>query len=193
MIKSIKSSMLRKALDYTFFLNKQENCAKIKNMADILIHCLNGGNKVLVCGNGGSAADGAHFAAELTGRFRQDRKSYPAIAFTDPAYLTAVANDYGYAEVFGRQVEAFGKPGDVLVCLSTSGMSMSVTKAAMVAQGLNVDVIALTGNAYGGGGLAQEVPPALTIIVDSQDTASIQEIHMSILHTLVEVIEKELK
>lgn len=110
-----------------------------------LVQCIRSGGKVLVCGNGGSASDASHFAGELVGRFRREREAFPAIALTtDPAVITAVANDYGFEKIFSRQIEAFGKKGDVLIAISTSGTSRNILKAAEKASDMGLHVIAFT-------------------------------------------------
>ncbi len=182
----IRKSLYDKAEKTLEFLGNKKNLDQIFDLAHSVHRCLDGGNKVLVCGNGGSAADAAHFAAEFTGRFKQGRRALPVMPITEPAYLTAIGNDFGIEELFSRQVEAFGQPGDLLICLSTSGMSINVNRAARVAFKQGMDVIALSGR--GGGFLAEEVP--LTLVCDGDDSATIQEIQMSVLHTLVEVVEK---
>ncbi len=191
MRKELVRSLEAKAGLINRLLDTDENIDKIKSMADSLVHCLSVGGKVLICGNGGSAADASHFAAELTGRYKKSRRPYPAIAFTDSVYLTAVANDFDNDTVFERLVDAYGKSEDVLICLSTSGNSENVIRAALRAEDLGLDVLCLTGKR--GGVLTKHVNVSKCLVVDSSDTASIQEVHMAILHSLVEVIEKELE
>ncbi len=154
--------------------------------ADLVRACLLGGSKLLVCGNGGSAADGADFATEYTCRFTRDRKAYPAINLAAcGSLLTAVGNDYGYEQSFSRQVEAFGKPGDVLVALSTSGNSSNIVLALEQARALGVHTVALLGRAGGKcRGLAQ-----VELIVPSEITARIQEGHKFLLHSICEQVE----
>lgn len=142
---------------------------------------------VFSCGNGGSAADAQHFAAELTGRYVSERCSYPGVALTvDTSALTAIANDYGYERVFSRQLEGLGRAGDVLVAISTSGHSENVIKAAKVAGGKGMKVIGLLGR--DGGSLAELVDTA--IIIPSYTTARIQEAHIFVLHYFCELLEK---
>ncbi len=144
------------------------------------------GRTVFICGNGGSAADAQHFAAELTGRYCQDRRSYAGIALTvDTSALTAIANDYGYECVFSRQLEGLGKRGDVLIALSTSGNSPNVIEAVKTAQEKGMQTIALAGR--DGGKLASMVDIAL--VVPSDTTARIQEAHIFLLHTFCEGLE----
>lgn len=158
----------------------------IDSAAIDILSALRRGRKVLVCGNGGSAADAQHLASELTGRFRTHRRALPAIALsTDTSALTAISNDYGYDHVFARQVEALAVPGDVLVAISTSGGSGNVIRAAEEARRKACHVIALTGQ--GGGQLSSLCQRS--IVVPSNDTALIQEVHESIIHSWGTVIE----
>ncbi len=142
--------------------------------------------RVLSCGNGGSMADAMHFAEEFSGRFREDREPYPAIALSDPTHLTCVANDYGFEHVFSRQVEALGHESDVLLLLSTSGNSPSIVKAAEAAKARKMVVIGCLGR---GGGL---VKPLCDIVLHAPGEGSdrIQEIHMLALHAIIEAVEK---
>jgi phosphoheptose isomerase len=156
--------------------------------ARLLSDCLNRGGKVMVCGNGGSAADAQHFAAELLGRFvLADRRALPVISLTaDSAFMTAWSNDMGYQHVFSRQLEALGQPGDVLVGISTSGRSQNVVKAFQRAQELGVRTIALLG---GDGGNLLHMADAV-VVVPSWSTQRIQEIHTIVMHALCELVEK---
>lgn len=151
----------------------------IEKTGATLLNCLLRGGKLLICGNGGSASDAQHFAAEIIGRFERDRRAYPAIALsTDTSILTAVGNDYGYAEVFARQVDGLGRPGDMLVAISTSGHSPNVVRAVERARVLGIQSVGLLGK--DGGILGEHVDQA--IIVDDSVTARIQEAHIFILH-----------
>jgi D-sedoheptulose 7-phosphate isomerase len=150
---------------------------------------LKGGNKMLVCGNGGSAADAQHFAAELVGMFNKRRAPLPAIALTtNTSVLTAVGNDFGFDHVFERQVEALGRKGDVLFALSTSGNSPNVLLAVEKAKAMGVYTIGLLGK--GGGKIGKAVD--LAIIVPSSDTPRIQECHLITYHAISEKIEEDL-
>ena len=162
----------------------------IARSAALLAACLRGGGKLLVCGNGGSAADAQHFSAELLGRYERERAGLPAIALhADTSTLTAVANDYGYDQVFARQVQALGRPGDVLVAISTSGNSPGILHATEAAQRAGLGVVALTGR--DGGTLARALRPAdLEIRVPAQVTARIQEVHILALHCLCALIDE---
>lgn len=147
------------------------------------------GGKILACGNGGSAADAQHFAAELVGRFERERKELGAIALTtDSSILTAIGNDYGYDEVFSKQVRALGKPEDVLLAISTSGNSKNVILAIEAAKKIGMGVIAFTGR--GGGQINQLVSqPNIHLCVPSERTARIQETHLLLLHCLCDGID----
>ena len=147
------------------------------------------GRKILICGNGGSAADSQHMAAEFVGRFVKERQSLPALALTvDTSLLTAVGNDYGFDCVFSRQVEGLGQEGDVLIAISTSGNSANVVKAVKTAKEKGIYVIALTGE--NGGILAKELD--LCLAVPSQVTARIQEMHIMIIHMICEIAEADI-
>jgi D-sedoheptulose 7-phosphate isomerase len=152
--------------------------------------CLRAGGKILACGNGGSAADAQHLAAELVGRFREERRALPAIALTaDTALLTALGNDYGYERVFARQVEALAQRGDVLMAFSTSGNSPNVLQAAQTARRLGCSVIAFTG--AGGGKLAGHADVLLK--APSSTVARIQEVHTLCIHVLCESLDALLR
>ncbi len=163
----------------------------IEKMGQLLVDVLRKGNFVLFCGNGGSACDASHIAAELVVRFKSgnDRKAIPALALSaDQAVLTAGANDYGYDTIFERQVEAFGRPGDLLIALTTSGNSSNVLKAIEKAKSQSMKTITLLG---GTGGKAKGLADS-EIIVPSTVTARIQECHITIGHILCSVVEREL-
>jgi D-sedoheptulose 7-phosphate isomerase len=161
----------------------------LKSIADAMIEALRSGNKVLWCGNGGSAADSQHLAAELVGRFRRDRPAMASIALTtNTSILTAIANDFGYDTVFGRQVEALGRPGDVLVGISTSGNSPNVCAALSAARSMGIKTVAMTGS--DGGKLAANAD--LVLRIDSKETARIQEAHILCGHIVCDLIESSL-
>jgi D-sedoheptulose 7-phosphate isomerase len=154
-----------------------------------LAAALQAGNKALACGNGGSAADSQHFAAELVGRFERERPGLPAVALTvDTSALTAIANDYDWDSVFAKQVEALGRPGDVLLAISTSGNSRNVVEAVRAAQGRELTVIALTGR--DGGVIGKMLRPAdFHLNVAHPRTMRVQEIHLLAIHCLCEVVD----
>ena len=147
------------------------------------------GGKVLVFGNGGSAADAQHMATELVGRFIRERRGYAALALTtDGCVMTSVSNDFGYDRVFERQVEALGRPGDVALGITTSGSSASVVRALEAARSLKLTTIALTGRDGGAAGRAAN----LHINVPSDATPRVQEVHMTLLHVICDLVEREL-
>jgi len=167
-----------------------QDCGEtIVQAASLMIQCLQSGGKLLFFGNGGSAADAQHLAAEFVGRFVLERRGLPAIALTtDSSILTAVGNDYGFDQVFARQIEALGQPNDVAVGISTSGNSPNVIEAVKKAKKQNVKTIGLAGK--DGGALAKSVDLAIT--VSSTNTARVQECHIAIGHILCELVENEL-
>ncbi len=154
----------------------------------LLVDALRGGRKIMICGNGGSMCDAAHFAEELTGRYRLDRKPLAAIACTEPGHITCTANDYGFEHVFGRWVEALGRDGDCLIVLSTSGNSPNCIRAIEAARKATMPTIALLGKT--GGVLRGMANHA--IVVPGETSDRIQELHMLILHAWVEAIEMSL-
>lgn len=174
----------RDAVERSFSVPQMETLTQI---AREFARCLKAGGKILFCGNGGSAADSQHIAAEFVGRFKINRPALASIALTtDTSILTAVANDFGYDEVFSRQVEALGAPGDILVAMSTSGKSPSVLKAVSAAKEKKVMSIGFTG--IQGGDLAKQAD--LCFFAQHEETAHIQEMHMVALHAVSEAVEK---
>lgn len=157
--------------------------------ATLLVDALRSGHKVISCGNGGSMCDAMHFAEELSGRYRNDRKPFAAMSLSDPSALTCIGNDYGYEQVFARQIAALGKRGDVLLAISTSGHSANVLAAAKAAQQQGMLVLSLTGN--GGGTLAVEAD--VDVCVPWNGYADrIQEVHIRCIHAWIDAIEQEL-
>ncbi len=160
----------------------------VTKAGDALIAALKNGKTVLVAGNGGSAAEAQHLAAEIVGRYKKERRGLPSIALTtDTSILTAVANDYSYDNIFSRQVEALGRAGDVLVLLSTSGNSENLIRAAAQAKKQSVVTIGLLGK--GGGAMANVID--IPVIVPSDDTPRIQEVQLLIAHALSERVDEE--
>jgi len=152
--------------------------------------CLASGGKLLCCGNGGSASDAAHFAGEFVCRFVKDRQAFAAIALGSPAAtVTAIANDYGYERVFARQVEAFGRPGDVLVVFTTSGHSPSVVAALEQANAMNLASVALLG---GDGGACKALATHPLVVSSTKVTARIQEAHALLYHTICQMVDERL-
>ncbi len=170
------------------FLSDDSNLEKIESAADLITASITNGSKVISCGNGGSHCDAMHFAEELTGRYRDSRKPIAAIAISDPGYISCVANDFGYEQVFSRFIEGLGNPGDCLLAISTSGNSVNIIKAAETAHQKKMKVIALTGNS--GGKLASNAD--IEIRVPHQGYADrIQEIHIKVIHIIINLIEQQ--
>ncbi|MBP6778468.1 MAG: phosphoheptose isomerase [Piscinibacter sp.] len=164
----------------------------IADAAQALVGCITSGGKVLACGNGGSASDAQHFAAEFVGRFERERPGLAAIALnTDTSILTAIGNDYAFDAIFAKQVQALGAPGDVLLALSTSGNSANVLAAVEAAQAREMTVIALTGR--GGGKLRERLTETdVHICVPHDRTARIQEVHILAVHCLCDAVDTQL-
>lgn len=163
--------------------------AAIEAAAAALVRTLRGGGRVFAAGNGGSMSEAVHFAEELTGRFRGDRPPLPALAISDPSFLSCVANDYGYDQVFARFLEAHARPGDLFVAFSTSGASPNLLKAADTARALGTGVVALTGRA--------DAPLAaradVTVVTPAGPYADrVQELHLVVLHLLIDLVEQDL-
>lgn len=157
--------------------------------ADLLVEALGSGHKILTCGNGGSMCDAMHMAEELSGKYREDRPPFAALAMSDASALTCIGNDYGFDQVFSRQTQALGKPGDVLVCISTSGNSQNVLQAARKAKELGMRVLSLTGN---GGGALGDLADVDVSVPWSGFADRIQEVHIRCIHSWIDAIEHEL-
>ncbi len=170
------------------FMATESNIASIEAAASILIEALRAGNAIYSCGNGGSMSDAMHFAEELTGRYRQNRRGLAATAISDAGHISCVANDFGYEYIFSRYLEARGRKGDCLLAISTSGSSRNVIKAAEFARANGMPVISLTGEAGSAlGALA-------TVDISAGKSAfadRVQEVHIKIIHILIELIERE--
>jgi D-sedoheptulose 7-phosphate isomerase len=166
--------------------NTPSNHLLIETAGEIMVTAIRNGNKIISCGNGGSMCDAMHFAEELSGRYRNDRKALPAISISDPSHLSCVANDYGFAHVFSRYVEAIGQTGDVLLAISTSGNSENVLNAISVAKQKGLKVIGLTGK---DGGKMSSVCDVEIRAPHSQYADRAQEIHIKVIHSLIDLIE----
>jgi D-sedoheptulose 7-phosphate isomerase len=167
-------------------------CPVVAEVAEALIKCLVEGHKLLVCGNGGSAADAQHFAAEMLNRFEAERPGLPAIALTtDSSTLTSIANDYQFSDVFARQIRALGQSGDVLLCITTSGGSANIVSAIEAAHDRDMPVVLLSGR-DGGAAAVALAHGDLEMRVPSGSTARIQEVHILVLHCLCDLIDRSL-
>jgi DnaA initiator-associating protein len=164
----------------------------IEKAAEMMVQCLLGGNKILSCGNGGSAGDAQHFSAELLNRYEIERPPLPAIALScDTSTITAIANDYSYDEIFSKQILALGQPGDILLAISTSGNSGNIIKAMEAALSRDMTIVALTGK--DGGAMAGLMSAGdVEIRVPSNVTARIQEVHLLVIHCLCDNIDRTL-
>jgi len=192
-------SMLEQRIQQQFFdsadLKYQSAEALTRPIADAVnavVGCITAGGKVLACGNGGSASDAQHFAAEFIGRFERERPGLAAIALTtDTSVLTAIANDYDFTQVFAKQVQALGAPGDVLIAISTSGNSPNMLAAVDAARAREMTVVAMTGR--GGGKLREKLLETdVHICVPHDRTARIQEVHLLVLHCLCDAVDLQL-
>ncbi len=170
------------------FVNSNEQIEKCTRFSQILIEAYKAGQTVFSCGNGGSHCDAMHFAEELTGRYRKDRRPLGALALGDPSHVTCVSNDYGFTEIFSRQLEGLGRKGDILIGLSTSGNSENVMKAFATAKAKGIKTIALLGRDGG----KMKAMADLAIVVPAQTSDRIQEIHIKLIHTVIETVERAL-
>lgn len=168
-----------------FFSRESENVVRVARMMG---DCINAGGKLLLCGNGGSAADAVHFSGEMIGRMMRERRPLPAICLSaDISAITAVGNDYGYDHIFSRGVEAFGRKGDILFAISTSGKSPNVLRAADAAKSVGMKVVALTG--FQGGPLASKADAHLNVAL-GKNSPRIQEVHIQVIHLLVDLMDE---
>ena len=186
-MNSIKQHFLEAQHVLTAFLSSEENFIKLTEAGEILADAIKGGKKILSCGNGGSMCDAMHFAEELSGRYRGDRRALPALSISDPSHISCVSNDYGYAYIFSRMIEALGQEGDVLFAISTSGNSENILNAIESAKKKGLKVIGLTGKDGG------KMAPLCDVEIrapksDFADRA--QEIHIKVIHSLIDYIER---
>lgn len=190
MSNSIRKNFEEAKIILDKFLSDEKNIHAIEKAGDMIVAALKNGSKVISCGNGGSMSDAMHFAEEMTGRFRDDRKPFAAIAISDPSYITCTANDYGFEFIFSRFVEAHGKSGDILLAISTSGNSKNILNAAELAKANGVLVIGFTGK--DGGKLASlcdvEIRAPFSEYADRA-----QEIHIKVIHSLIDFVEQKMK
>ena len=170
-------------------LGNEAMLERIAQAGVLIARSIREGGKAMSCGNGGSLCDAMHFAEEMTGRFRDDRRPYPAVAIADASHLACVANDYGYEQVFARYVQAMGRKGDVLVAFSTSGTSKNVVAAAQAARAAGIHVVGLTGREASP--LAQLSDIAI-VTPGGRYADRIQELHIKVVHMLIELVERQL-
>jgi D-sedoheptulose 7-phosphate isomerase len=185
-IDQLKTNLKESETLLTAFLSDGSTWEKIENAGKLMVSSLNSGGKIISCGNGGSMCDAIHFAEELTGRFHTDRKPLPAMAISDPAHITCVANDFGFEYIFSRTVEALGRPEDVLLAISTSGNSPNIVNAIEAARLKGMKTVGLTGNS---GGLIAPLCDVAIRVPYTGYSDRIQEIHIKVVHTLVHYIE----
>lgn len=185
----IKERIQDSILVKTELLSNEELLQTVSDLADEITNCIKNGGKLVLCGNGGSASDALHFAGEIVGRFQKERSAWPAVVLNaDVATMTAIANDYGYDDVFARQAEGHINPGDVFIGISTSGNSENVLRAAAVAQRKGAKTAALLGKDGGKIGKMVQYP----IIVSCMTTARVQECHIMLIHIMCEIVESQL-
>lgn len=168
------------------FISDPRTWEAIEKAVELMVQALENGNKIISCGNGGSMCDAMHFAEELTGRFRNDRIPLPALSICDPSHITCVANDFGFNYIFSRMVDALGKPGDILLAISTSGNSQNVITAIESAQQKEMKVVGLTGKS--GGKMASLCDVEIRVPYEGYSDR-VQEIHIKVIHSLVQLIE----
>ncbi|WP_339694148.1 D-sedoheptulose 7-phosphate isomerase [uncultured Roseivirga sp.] len=183
----IKQELQEAAKVLENFLDNEQNIEAIEKAAQAFVDTINNDGKIFSCGNGGSHCDAMHFAEELTGRYRENRRALPAIAISDPSHISCVSNDFGYESIFSRYIEGLGREGDAVLAISTSGNSKNILRAATVAKQRKMKVIALTGK--NGGELAELAD--VEIRVPHMGYADrVQEIHIKVIHILIQLIEK---
>ncbi len=188
-INPILSELKESAAILDEFIHSNTALSAIEDSIVLMSNALLNGNKIISCGNGGSMSDAMHFAEELSGKFRNERKPLPAIAIADPAYITCTGNDYGFDHIFARFIEGFGKEGDILLAISTSGNSLNVIKAAEAAKQLKMFVVALTGK---DGGALSSIADIEIRAPHSNYSDRAQEIHIKVIHILIKQIEEAL-
>jgi D-sedoheptulose 7-phosphate isomerase len=186
MKNSILSTLNESANILNVFISDENNVQKIASAVEIMISSLENGGKIIACGNGGSLCDATHFCEELTARFRKNRKALPAVAINDPAFITCAVNDFNPQDVFARYIEAMGKNGDVLLAISTSGNSENVLRASKLAREMGIKIVALTGKS---GGKLGEFANVEIRAPFSEYSDRAQEIHIKVIHILVQEIE----
>lgn len=189
MNESIKNNFLEAQKTLSDFISNENNFQKIEAAGKVLVTAFKNGNKVISCGNGGSMCDAMHFAEELSGRFRNDRKALPALSISDASHITCTANDYGFEKIFSRYIEALGNKGDVLLTISTSGNSKNIIEAIHAARKKEMKVIGLTGK---DGGEMKNLCDVEIRAPFSDYADRAQEIHIKIIHSLIHYVEENI-
>ena len=189
-VTDVKAALLdaQKALEA--LLANEEALNAIDAAGQLMADTIAAGGKILSCGNGGSLCDSMHFAEEMTGRYRLSRPGYAAIAISDPSHMSCVGNDYGYEEVFARYTQAVGRPGDVLLAITTSGTSKNILKAVEAAKANGMKVVGMTGRA--GSPLAEMADIAIVTPSGSAYADRVQELHIKAIHIMIELVERRL-
>jgi|TARA_B110000438_G_scaffold303802_1_gene367587 D-sedoheptulose 7-phosphate isomerase len=189
-MKSILKELLEAQTVLANFIDNEKNIKAINNAANLMSESIMANGKIISCGNGGSMCDAMHFAEELTGKFRDERKPLPAIAISDPSHITCVGNDYGFEHIFSKYIDGLGNSNDVLLAISTSGNSKNILKATQSAKKKKMKVIALTGNH---GGKLSEISDVEIRVPHIGYSDRIQEIHIKIIHIIILLIENKIK
>ncbi|MCC9136486.1 D-sedoheptulose 7-phosphate isomerase [Pontibacter silvestris] len=189
MINTILGELVEAQKTLAAFISDTNNLQAIEQAANVMADAIKAGGKILSCGNGGSMCDSMHFAEELTGRYRNDRKALPAIAIADASHISCVSNDYGYEAIFSRYVEALGNQHDVLLAISTSGNSGNVIKAAEVAKDKGMKVVGLTGK---DGGKLASLCDVEVRVPHFGYADRVQEVHIKVIHILILLLEEKL-
>lgn len=185
-IETVRFNLLQANDILTSFLVKESNLMQIVSAADLMKQSIQNGHKIISCGNGGSMCDAMHFAEELSGKFRNNRKAIAALSISDPSHITCVGNDYGFEFIFSRYVEALGNKGDILLAISTSGNSANVINGAKAAKEQGMQVVALTGK---DGGQLSKICDIEIRAPFSEFADRVQEIHIKVIHSLIQLIE----
>ena len=186
LVRSLAQSYADSAALVSQFASTPSEIEKTVKVSQKIADAFNSGNKILICGNGGSTCDAMHFAEEFTGRYRKNRRALPVISLSDPSHITCVGNDFGFDQIFARGVDAFGKPGDILIGISTSGNSQNIINAVNLAKERQLGTIGLLGK--DGGQLKGQCD--VEFIIQEKTADRIQELHMTILHIIIEGVER---
>jgi D-sedoheptulose 7-phosphate isomerase len=187
---SIKNNFFDAQKKLNDFIGDENNFLKIEEAGKILVAAFTNGNKIISCGNGGSMCDAMHFAEELSGRFRENRKALPALSISDPSHITCVANDFGFEKIFSRYIEAVGKKGDILFAISTSGNSKNILEAIDASRKKEMKIIGLTGK---DGGEMKNLCDVEIRAPHSKYSDRAQEIHIKVIHSLINFVEDNLE